>query len=202
MLKRTILGCVDRRQKHGQDGGGVASQLGGDVEAANVGMADVEVRPRRPPRASWDARGASRRSRGPPPPPSLVSPPPSHPLPQTDADPTRIGRVRLNVKNLMARHGIGTRRARTCLVVVPVIMVLVMLTRPIYAPLIDVFGPAEGDASAAVPKLGAAANAEGHARRLLSAERGAFFATGSEGGEEERYGANGAEETRRGRMLS
>ena len=41
-----------------------------------------------------------------------------------------------------------------------------MLTRPIYAPLIDVFDPAEGDASAAVPKLGAAAHAEGHARRL------------------------------------
>ena len=43
----------------------------------------------------------------------------------------------------MHRHATGTKRARACLFLVPVIMILVMVTRPIYAPLIDVFGPEE-----------------------------------------------------------
>ena len=56
---------------------------------------------------------------------------------------TRVGRVKLNLRHIMHRHATGTKRARACLFLVPVIMILVMVTRPIYAPLIDVFGPEE-----------------------------------------------------------
>ena len=48
---------------------------------------------------------------------------------------TRIGRVKLNLRHIMHRHATGTKRARACLFLVPVIMILVMVTRPIYAPL-------------------------------------------------------------------
>jgi hypothetical protein len=49
--------------------------------------------------------------------------------------------VKLNLRNIMHRHATGTKRARACLTLVPVIMILIMVTRPIYAPLIDVFEP-------------------------------------------------------------
>lgn len=40
----------------------------------------------------------------------------------------------------MRGHTQGTKRARFCLLSVPVVMILIMITRPLYAPLIDVFG--------------------------------------------------------------
>ena len=49
--------------------------------------------------------------------------------------------MKLNLRNIMHRHATGTKRARACLTLVPVIMILIMVTRPIYAPLIDVFEP-------------------------------------------------------------
>ena len=51
--------------------------------------------------------------------------------------------MKLNLRNIMHRHATGTKRARACLTLVPVIMILIMVTRPIYAPLIDVFEPDE-----------------------------------------------------------
>ena len=41
-------------------------------------------------------------------------------------------------------HDRGTRRARVCLASIPVLCLLVSITRPLYASYIDVFGPGEG----------------------------------------------------------
>jgi len=81
---------------------------------------------------------------------------------------TRIGRVKLNLRHIMHRHATGTKRARACLFLVPVIMILVMVTRPIYAPLIDVFGPEEqvaGSKRAVVVERDAGAGGADDARR-------------------------------------
>lgn len=53
---------------------------------------------------------------------------------------------RFDLKSLMKSHVQGTKRARLCLVTVPLVMIIVMITRPIYAPFIDVFGEDSDDA--------------------------------------------------------
>jgi len=103
----------------------------------------------------------------------------------------RSGKTKLNVKNVMKSHLQGTKRVRTCLFLTPIVMLLVMFTRPLYAPLIDVFGPTEQELKARATS-GAAAEARarferprgetgGGGRRLLRADiradddaRGAF----------------------------
>jgi len=55
--------------------------------------------------------------------------------------------TKLDVKHVLKSHVKGTRRVRTCLFLTPVIMLLVMFARPLYAPLIDVFGPTEEELS-------------------------------------------------------
>lgn len=63
------------------------------------------------------------------------------------SSPTK-GKARFDIKALMRGHTQGTKRARFCLVSVPVVMILIMITRPLYAPLIDVFGEDGLDAQA------------------------------------------------------
>jgi hypothetical protein len=92
----------------------------------------------------------------------------------------RSGKTKLNVKNVMKSHLQGTKRVRTCLFLTPIVMLLVMFTRPLYAPLIDVFGPTEQELKARATS-GAAAEARarferprgetgGGGRRLLRAD--------------------------------
>ena len=91
----------------------------------------------------------------------------------------RSGKTKLNVKNVMKNHLQGTKRVRLCLLLTPVLMLLVMLTRPLYAPLIDVFGPTEQELRARA-KSGAAAEArvgEGSARVRRTRVRGATECT-------------------------
>ena len=76
----------------------------------------------------------------------------------------RSGKTKLNVKNVMKNHLQGTKRVRMCLLLTPVVMLLVMLTRPLYAPLIDVFGPTEQELRARA-KSGAAAEARARFER-------------------------------------
>jgi hypothetical protein len=64
------------------------------------------------------------------------------------SSPTKVGKVRFDIKALMRGHLAGTKKARYCLMAVPVVMILVMITRPLYAPLIDVFGDDGFDAHA------------------------------------------------------
>ena len=72
------------------------------------------------------------------------------------SDAQRKSSTKLNVKNVMKSHLQGTKRVRTCLFLTPVIMLLVMFTRPLYAPLIDVFGPTEEELRARVSSAAAA----------------------------------------------
>ena len=76
----------------------------------------------------------------------------------------RSGKTKLNVKNVMKNHLQGTKRVRLCLLLTPVLMLLVMLTRPLYAPLIDVFGPTEQELRARA-NSGAAAEARARFER-------------------------------------
>ena len=73
----------------------------------------------------------------------------------------RSGKTKVNVKTVMKNHTQGTKRVRTCLLLTPIVMLLVMFTRPLYAPLIDVFGPTEQELRA---RAGSAAAAEARAR--------------------------------------
>jgi hypothetical protein len=57
-------------------------------------------------------------------------------------------KVRFDIKALMRGHSQGTKKARFCLMSVPFVMILIMITRPLYAPLIDVFGDDGLDAHA------------------------------------------------------
>jgi hypothetical protein len=76
----------------------------------------------------------------------------------------RSGKTKLNVKNVMKSHLQGTKRVRTCLFLTPIVMLLVMFTRPLYAPLIDVFGPTEQELKARATS-GAAAEARARFER-------------------------------------
>ena len=76
----------------------------------------------------------------------------------------RSGKTKLNVKNVMKNQLQGTKRVRLCLLLTPVVMLLVMLTRPLYAPLIDVFGPTEQELRARA-NSGAAAEARARFER-------------------------------------
>jgi hypothetical protein len=51
-------------------------------------------------------------------------------------------------------HDRGTRRARVCLASIPVLCLLVSITRPLYASYIDVFGPGEGRRGHTGPSAG------------------------------------------------
>ena len=154
MLKRLNLGCADRRQKPGARRPDHSESGVADVEAGGVDMDERQARPqtgRRPLDriSSPPPRDRTLVSfRAPTPHPRLTRPRPSPAtVPQASeaaGEPTtRVGRVKLNLRHIMHRHATGTKRARACLFLVPVIMILVMVTRPIYAPLIDVFGPEE-----------------------------------------------------------
>jgi len=85
---------------------------------------------------------------------------------------TRAGKVKLNVKNVMKTHLQGTKRVRTCLLLTPIVMLLVMFTRPLYAPLIDVFGPTEEELKLRA-RSAAAATARSRFEKPRIAETGA-----------------------------
>ena len=76
----------------------------------------------------------------------------------------RSGKTKVNVKTVMKNHTQGTKRVRTCLLLTPIVMLLVMFTRPLYAPLIDVFGPTEQELRARA-NSGAAAEARARFER-------------------------------------
>ena len=73
----------------------------------------------------------------------------------------RSGETKLNVKSVLKKHLQGTKRVRTCLLLTPIVMLLLMFTRPLYAPLIDVFGPTEQELRA---RAGSAVAAEARSR--------------------------------------
>ena len=83
-------------------------------------------------------------------------------------------KMRADLRAIAPEHARGTRRARVLLATLPIVLLLMMLTRPLYAPLIDVFAPVEPAGGGGAGGRDGGGCAGGARRRLMTSRSGKY----------------------------